>query len=96
MPMISSKRESNIRRGCDINPSLSALSCINGPIYRLHTFVFLNICGKLELTDIVELCHTVSNQILRLILSCPKTGPDAIDDCMGMILSSVPVLTSIM
>ena len=36
--------------------------------------------------------HTLRYQTMRLFLSCAITGPDKIDACMRMILSSVPLL----
>ena len=47
-----------------------------------------------SLSDVLELwCHTVSNQMMRPILSSPVTRPDAVDACMGTILSSAPLPT---
>ena len=96
VPFVSSKLEIDIRRGCDMNASLSAYSFNKGPISCLDTFVsvFENWQEiEIVLSDVLELRYrTVHYQTMRLISSCPITGPDAIEACVGRILSSVVLL----
>ena len=96
VPSVSSKLVIDICRGCDINASLSAYSFNKGPISCLDTFVsFLENWQEIEivLSDVLELWYrTVHYRTMRLISSCPITGPDAIEAFVGKILSSVVLL----
>ena len=96
LALVFSAIENNIRRGWDTNRYFSAYSCRKGPISSLPTFVFLkngqrfeNCCLRSSGTLISHLLH----QTMRLILFRPKTGAGAMDACMGLILSSVPLPT---
>ena len=91
VPLVRVKLKINIHRGCDINPFVS-YSCINGPMFCLKPCVFLKMAGDLQivLLDVLKLWYqTVRNQTMRLILSRPITGPDAMDGCMEKVLSQV-------
>ena len=95
VPVVSLKLEINIRRGWHINLSFPAYSLKNGQISCLHAFLFLRNDAKLAnfFSDVQELWYyNVRNQTKSLILSCPLTGLDARDVCIGRILWSVPLL----
>ena len=95
IPLVSSELEINNRHGWDIKPFFSAYYCINGPKSCFHSFLFSKIDGKFAncafgcYRNLISHC---SNQTMGPILSCPITGPDAMDVSMGVILSCVPLL----